>query len=505
MKKPFNYLMKSTFLMAAVFAISCDDDNDNGNSSGSNPDIEFYGLTANNSLVRIDSQTPGTALSTMAVTGIAAGENLLAIDFRPATGQLYGLSSANRLYTINQLTGVATVVGSAAFTPAIAGNLVGFDFNPTVDRIRLVTSSGQNLRLNPETGGVAATDGNLNPDSPVVIGSAYTNNRAGASTTTLFAIDAANGMLYKQDPPNAGTLVAVGSLDLPVSATANGGFDISENADEALASLTINGESKLYSVNLSTGKSSDLGTLSTPLIGLAIPTAPVAYAVDMSNNLQIFNLMEPGTPVSKPIANLAAGEMVLGLDMRPATSQLYALGSTGRIYTVNMASGEATVVGNSSFGALSGTNFGFDFNPTVDRIRLVSNTGQNLRLNPNDGALGATDGTLNPGTPDVTAAAYTNSFPGATTTTLFAIDTTTDILYTQVPPNDGTLVSVGNLGVNATGENGFDIGGTSNNGYAALTVGSTTKIYAVNTATGAVTEVNNYPNAIRAFAVGLGF
>lgn len=500
-------LFYATAISAALLLSSCSDDDDNNPGTGpsiENPDVEFYGLTATNSLLKIDSKNPSTAQTTVPIAGIGAGERLLAIDFRPATGQLYGLSSASKLYTINPITGAANAVGTA-FTPTITGDLVGFDFNPTVDRIRVVTSSGLNLRLNPETGAVAATDGNLNPGTPKVGASAYTNNEAGAATTTLYAIDFANSKLYKQDPPNDGKLVEVGALNVTLNATADGGFDIDEDDDKAIAAFTMSGQGKLYSINLETGAASELGNLPAPIIGLAIPTEAVAYAVDLNNNLQIFDFTDTDELVSKPITNLASGENVLGLDMRPATGQLYALGSTGRLYTINMATAAATPVGLIPFGILSGTNFGFDFNPTVDRIRLVSNTGQNLRLNPIDGTLAAADGNLNPGTPDVTSAAYTNSYAGATATTLFTIDTTTNSLFKQDPPNLGTLVSVGALGIDVGGENGFDIGGTSNTAYAALTVGSATKIYSINTSTGATTLVSDYPNAIRAFAVGLGF
>ena len=127
-------------------------------------------------------------------------------------------------------------------------------------------------------------------------------------------------------------------------------------------------------------------------------------------------------------------EVILGIDMRPATSQLYALGSSSRLYAINMASGAATAIGMTSFtAALSGTSFGFDFNPTVDRIRIVSNTGQNLRAHPVTGAIAATDVSLNPGSPSVDAAAYTNNFAGAASTTLYDIDYATDKLYIQSP------------------------------------------------------------------------
>lgn len=504
MKKTINTLFCLCAMLAVVTFTSCDSDDDNNDPVVNKPDLEFYGLTATNGLVKYNANNSGTAISTTPVTGLQSGENLLAIDFRPATGQLYGLGSTSRLYIINTNSGAATAVSAAPFTPAIAGTMIGFDFNPTVDRIRLVTSSGQNLRLHPETGAVAVTDGALNPGTPNVGSAAYTNSMSGASATELFVVDFTTKMLHKQDPPNNGTLTAIGNLDITSAITGDGGFDIGGN-NVALASFNSGGMNHLYQINTSTGKATDLGMLSTGIIGLAIPTPPVAYAVDAMNNLHIFNPANIGTPVTKSIANLQTGETVLGIDMRPATGQLYALGSTGRIYVLNTSTGAAAMVGLGPVAVLEGTDFGFDFNPFVDRIRIVSNTGQNLRVNPNDGILAATDGALNPGTPNVTAAAYTNNFPGTASTVLFDIDTTTDMLYTQNPPNNGTLVAVGALGVDASASNGFDIGGTSNLAYAVLTVGSANKLYSINTTTGAATEVGTLPVAVKGFALGLGF
>jgi len=153
---------------------------------------------------------------------------------------------------------------------------------------------------------------------------------------------------------------------------------------------------------------------------------------------------------------------------------------------------------------LTGTNLGFDFNPTVDRIRIVSDAGVNLRVNPADGTA-TVDGVLNPGTPSISAAAYTNNFAGATSTVLFDLDANTDMLYRQDPPNAGTLVSVGALGVNITGVNGFDIGGTSGTAYAVLTVGTTASVYTINLSTGAATKGADLPRSLQAMAVGLGF
>jgi hypothetical protein len=110
---------------------------------------------------------------------------------------------------------------------------------------------------------------------------------------------------------------------------------------------------------------------------------------------------------------------------------------------------------------------------------------------------------LNPGTPAITGAAYTNNFAGATTTSLFVLDATT--LYNQTPPNNGTLVNVGPLGITNAIQNGFDIGGTSGNAFAIFTVGTTTKVYSINLMTGAATAGVDFPNAVNGMAVGLGF
>lgn len=494
------------YLGLVLCILSGCDKNDGMTTPVVKPDIVFYGLSNTNQLISYNANAVQTAIATVSITGLQAGDKIIAIDFRPSTGQLYGLGNNSRLYTINHLTGAATALGSAPFTPALSGTIAGFDFNPTVDRIRVVSSTGQNLRLNPESGTVAATDLPINPGTPTIAAAAYTNSFAGAGTTILYDLDISSSKLFKQDPPNNGTLVEVGTMDNSITAGSEGGFDISPDNSISLAALASGSTTKLYRIDLNTGKATDLGSFGTNIIGLAIPANPVAYSVDMSNNLQVFNLNMPGTPVSKPITGLAAGENVLGIDLRPANGQLYALGSSSRIYSINMSSGAATIIGAGPFTPLLvGTSFGFDFNPTVDRIRVVSNTGQNLRINPNDGTVSAIDLALNPGSPAISAAAYTNNFAGTATTVLFDLDALTDKLYTQNPPNNGTLVEIGSLGIDIAMENGFDIGGISNLGYAIATAGGNTRVYRINLTTGAATEISTFPNAVRGFAVGLGF
>ncbi|RYG17421.1 MAG: DUF4394 domain-containing protein [Chitinophagaceae bacterium] len=471
------------------------------------PDQEFYVLTGN-SLKKYNAKSLSTEMASVNITGVASGETLLSIDFRPATGELYAVSSASKFYIVNASTGVARAVSTVPFTPALAGTDVSLDFNPTVDRIRIVTNTGQNLRLHPETGAMVMVDGAINGVTGASIsGVSYTNSFAGSATTTLFDIDLTTKKLYRQDMPNAGTLVEIGALGVELGSKLS--IDISSDNKNILVASATTTETKLYTVDLATGKATLAGNFPAGVLvrGLAIATPPAAYAVDNTNNFLIFNPRTTTAPISKVITGLQTGETVVGMDMRPVNGQIYALGSTSRLYAVNASSGAFTQVGTLPFATLlAGTSFGFDFNPSVDRIRIVSNTGQNLRVDPNTGLIGAVDGMLNPGTPAVSAAAYTNNFSPTTTTKLFVIDHNTDKLYSQ-DANVGTLTEVGNLTVNVEASNGFDIISSSagDMGYAILTVGGANKLYQINLTSGAATPVSDFSKTVTAFTLGLRF
>lgn len=227
-----------------------------------------YGVTTDNFLVSFEGNNSTALTSKMNFTGLSQPHELiLGLDFRPATGELYALGSSNRLYTINTTTGAATAVGGPFASP-LNGVEFGFDFNPTVDRIRLTSDNGQNLRLNPNTGAIAATDANLafaagDPNfgsKPNVVGSAYTNNFAGAGSTTLYDIDSNLNALLIQAPPNDGKLSFVGNLGYNISSLV--GFDII-GADTAYAAFTLEGDfrSAFYTINLATGAATQLGAI----------------------------------------------------------------------------------------------------------------------------------------------------------------------------------------------------------------------------------------------------
>lgn len=248
--------------------------------AGQKNNFHFYALDMNNMLVKYSGNQTFREEGDILISGLQTGEKIIAIDFRPATGQLYGVSNQSRIYMINENTGYATAVSTNPFTPAINGSEVGFDFNPTVDRIRLITSNKQNLRLNPITGAVAATDGLLNPANPYIVAGAYTNSFAGATSTTLYNIDVAADKLYIQNPPNNGTLVEIGNLG--INAEGEGGFDISPNNSVALAVLYGNGDDeesdgergfhyRFYYIDLQTGMAKNAGKANRSITGIAIP------------------------------------------------------------------------------------------------------------------------------------------------------------------------------------------------------------------------------------------
>ena len=226
--------------------------------AGANAAEVLYGVTDDGDLVHFTSEAPGAVTKAVGINGLAANDRVVGIDVRPATDQLFALGASSRLYLLNPTTGRARPIGSGPFAPPLAGTSFGFDFNPTVDRIRVVSDADQNLRLNPDTGQVAANDGALQyaagdpgaGTNPQVAASAYTNSVPGATTTTLFGIDSGRDTLVRQAPPNAGTLNTVGALG--VDAQAVNGFDIAQD-NAAYAVFTGEGGSSLYRINTTSG------------------------------------------------------------------------------------------------------------------------------------------------------------------------------------------------------------------------------------------------------------
>jgi hypothetical protein len=236
----------------------------------------IFAVTSARELISFDSATPGTISTSTAITGLQDQfEAVNAIDFRPANGSLYALGNAPgsiyRLYTLNTTTGVATKIGSDI--TGITGSFMGFDFNPTVDLIRIVTDSDQNFRFNPNTGALTSSDsvlayaaGDANAgQNPNIVGSAYTNNFAGAATTTLFNIDSNRDVLVTQVPPNNGTLNTVGALGVDFQSFT--GFDVTSSgtAFATTTNATLTG-TNLYTINLGTGAATLVGAIGNGVV-----------------------------------------------------------------------------------------------------------------------------------------------------------------------------------------------------------------------------------------------
>src|SRR5262245_25677244 len=191
--------------------------------------------------------------------------------------------------------------------------------------------------------------------------------------------------------------------------------------------------------------------------------ARTLYATDNQGNLVSFSADNPRKlDSSMPITGLGAGVTLAGIDFRPATGELYGIGSDSIVYRVSPVTGRAVAEGPAFTPMLNGRFFGVDFNPTVDRIRVTSDANQNLRLVPDTGALAGADADLNPNAPTVVGSAYTNSSFSSTppaATVLYALDALDDAVYVQSPPNNGTLTMPQQLSINVRGHAGFDIAG----------------------------------------------
>ncbi len=229
--------------------------------------------------------------------------------------------------------------------------------------------------------------------------------------------------------------------------------------------------------------------------------------------LVCFNESRPGKArIIGTVNGLQVDTKLVGIDFRVQDGKLYGVGEAGGVYTLDTTNAVATLVNRLSV-ALSGTAFGVDFNPVADRLRIVSDTGQNLRHNVNaggvtlvDGALSYTAGTAAAG---VVGAAYTNNdlspaTPATTGTTLLVLDANLDQIALQSPPNNGSLVATGKLTLDTSALSGFDIysvvraGVTvSNRALATLTAADgSVSLYDVNVLTGKAALRGKLPTSV---------
>ena len=413
-----------------------------------------------------------------------------------------------------------------------------------------MTSAGQNFRMTPDSG--AFVDGNLgggvvtgiNMDGPIngatvtVQGAAYINNQPNETVTVLYTLDATTDALCVQNPPNNGTQTGCSTLSMPIDAVL--GFDIAPGVDatgSGLAVVKLAGQTAetLVRIDLATGAVTPVGPIGPGgILGIAIQkplSTPLIGLSANGTNLIRFSRLAPSTTTTVAITGVVAGESLVGIDFRPSTGQLFGLGisnaaNNATLFRIDPQTGAATAVGTAGQIAFvdgvgadinfpaAGSGWGFDFNPTVDRIRVVTGTGLNFRVNPvtgapidgNPGQAGIQlDSILNGGSTSADGVAYTNSGGPGTVTTLYALDGATDSLYIVNPPNAGVLttglpLTLGGASLNFGVVGGFDIPGdvrattsnagvTSGAGLAALTIGGATRLVSIDLVTGAATDL----------------
>jgi hypothetical protein len=278
-------------------------------------------------------------------------------------------------------------------------------------------------------------------------------------------------------------------------------------------------------------------------LGLLTPAAaPAERAAGIAGNLNLVRLdtATPGEVSLRPITGLkTAGETAVGIDTRPATGELFLVttpdnvigGATviTRTYRLDPETAVATFVGELTGGSppLAGDwNSGIDFNPVVDRLRVVSANKVNYRLVPDLGTMpgNAADTDLSftpPSTGQVTAIANDRNIapgpPGTTAppgsrTTVYGIDVGSDRLVTvgsvdgtPAGPNGGALTAVGGNGalgvaVDNASDAGFDIS-PGGGAYASLRTAGISSLYTVNLATGAVTPIGLLPLELRSLTI----
>ena len=526
-----------------------------------------YGIRGDDELVRFSPSSPGSVLSLGSFPTVA-GDTIVGLDRRPDDDQLYAVSRLGSVFLAEivgsanpslMATEIQPIMGPGTTLPATGR--IGTDFNPTANALRVIADDGANLRI--PTGALTIpemvppidtiVDGNMGYKKGVTA-AAYSNPHPdfepemGEPATQLFVIDSEDDFLYLQNA-NEGELSFVAELNVNVSSV--NGYDIfqggADDPNEHFVVTASGVNTLLYLLDPETG----VMTLTTTLEGVnearglvvienAPPTAPIApplraLVLDSSGdedviksfafNRQPFELT--GTPVTTlTVSGLMPGERLVGIDSRTTSRDgnrvdtVYAVTSQDRVVALDDVSGDVLAVADAAplSTALNGNAFAVDFNPAVDLLRILSDEGQNLRVNldvgrelqgearargfafvdrttrivlPDEG-----DGATPKLGPQIVATAYRaapvdGSFQ-------FAIDADNSTLARVVVPNDGALEVVGPLGSGLTLprngmavlEQSLDIAGPDDSlALAALRLAEENRsaLYSVNLETGAVT------------------
>lgn len=449
-----------------------------------NADLNTITCAPGLTLVRFTASNPGTYDRIADVTGMGAGEKIIAMDVKPSTGELYALSDAKKIYTVNTINGAATLVSVINEPWDIAEvPVVGFDFNPNDETLRIVGGDADgNATVTPGATNINFTvDPSTNPATVTVLAApqqlpfkltsvAFTNNVPNTQSTAYYGIDSENNRLFTVDTntsavpgTNPGRVTFSRNLT-GITATNIGGFEIVGSPETAYVMRSDGSNSYVYTLVLSTGAAAQHGAgaigslsgFSGELVGLSAPvnqgsnTKLFAASTDAAPNARLVAFKATfANPLEDPrfltnnnvISGMVAGETILAMDFRFSNNAntLYVLargaGDVGRLYTLTEA-GAATPVaisGNLTSNlapyVLEGQHYGMDVDPTNGNIRIVSDANENLSVNPTTGVVTVVADLAQTPIPFIGAAAYSRNFAGSTDSQLYLFDT-------NAPSND---------------------------------------------------------------------
>lgn len=240
------------------------------------------------------------------------------------------------------------------------------------------------------------------------------------------------------------------------------------------------------------------------VLALSAHAAPIV-GLSGDKTLVWFDSEKP--EVSKTV-EVTGVDRLLGIDVRPGDGKLYGVASDGTIVTIDLESGAATAGAKLSATLPDGVSASVDFNPAADKLRIMGSDGTNLRAHPDTGEV-TTDGALNfeagdanaEAKPDIVATAYINSYGKPEKTAMYDIAADGTFIQ-QTKPNDGTLKTIGALGV--TGDTfAFDVQTTADGTNTAWLVAGGA-LHTVNLETGAATkvaDVTGAPDPLRDIAI----
>jgi hypothetical protein len=491
-------------------------------------------LTDNNTLISFDSSNPEQVISTP-VTGIDG--TLLGIDTRPANGLIYGITTANNIYTIDpegfdsgSFNGSFTLtdeeesflLDDALYLNLHTDNFNGGELRGQID-IELendIVAFDIPIEESQEVGDMSPPDGPAMGAFDVIYDDATNTLRisgrfsdltssllpvgeADAEGNPQSAIHLHNGVAGENGPiirnftvDDSGSFEGVFTLTAEEEALLlNNSLYVNLHTDnfgggELRGQVTVQVEDDVVALSIPIEESQEVGD-TVPPDGPANGMFDLIYD-NSSNHLMVDGgfdaLTSPLFPVGAPDAE---GNPQSAVHLHNGVA-----GENGPIIR-NLTTNDdvATLVSTLSQPFEGGVVSGFDFNPVADRLRLVGDNDQNFRINVDtgevlvDGNLAFAEDDINAGVnPNITAVAYTNSFAGTTSTALYNIDTLLDTLVLQNPPNDGTLVTVGDLGIDFDVVGGFDIVSSPDGSNTALAVSDAT-LYSINLETGAATSL----------------